>query len=272
MPKKEATRKGWIIAGIRAREKKVLEKEYEMYSHNRMLDELYEKVYFHEIDGRDKVAQRLQLPLVTFVALAGVIGQMLQNAQRNDSSANAVWFWVLLGLAVLTLVGAGIYFVLAVVGKTYSYLPDSEEWRKHHKECIYLYEDYNNADVLVTAAIKKNVTETYVKCATANGAINAKKAAYVFQILRLLIATAIFTFMAFSFFIFGKLDKNLVRSTQKVEVINPVVVKEDTMTNQKPPPPPPPPPTRQVREDRGTPLANNTTQPTQPQPPSQKGK
>lgn len=243
-----------------------------MLPHNRVLDDLYEKIYFHEIDGRDKVAQRLQLPLVTFLALAGFIGHMLQNVQRTNEAGAGLWFWSFLLIAVLGLTSAAIYFVKSVIGKTYSYLPDPEEWSKHHKQCVALYIDYSNADALVAAAVKKNIIAIYIKCGTKNGAINAEKASYVFIILRCLVATALFTFAAFGFFYFGKLDKNLTRSIQKIEISSPVIFREDVMTNQKPPPPPPPPPAREIREDRGRPDQHKPPPPRPPSPPQRGSK
>jgi hypothetical protein len=269
MPGKEASGLGRAIAHVRKHEKRAFEREHKMLDHNRELDELYEKIYFHEIDGRDKVAQRLQLPLVTFLALAGFIGHMLQNVVRSNEVVAANWFWSLLGLAVIGLLFAAIYFVKSVIGKTYSYLPDPEDWVRHHEECVALYTDYDNADELVVAAIKKNVVATYIKCGTKNGAINAEKASYVFIILRCLVATALFTFGAYGFFFFGNLDKNLIRSIQKVEISNPVIFREDAMSSQKPPPPPPPPPTREIREDRGRP--DHPKPPQQPVRPPQRG-
>jgi hypothetical protein len=269
MPSKEVCDKGRVISRVRAHEKKAFEREHEMLDHNRILDNLYEKIYFHEIDGRDKVAQRLQLPLVTFLALAGFIGHMLQNVQRSNEEAPAIWFWSLLGLAVTGLTVAAFYFVRSVIGKTYSYLPDPDEWSKHHKECVELYNDYSNADALAIAAIQKNIVATYIKCGTKNGAINAEKASYVFIILRSLVGTALFTFAAYGVFFFGKLDKNLTHLVQKIEISNPVIFREDSMTNQKPPPPPPPPPTREIREDRGRPVPPKPPQ--QPARPPQRG-
>lgn len=254
MPSKKFCDKGSILSRIRAREELVFAKHHEMLDRHRVLDELFEKIHFHEIDGRDKVNQRLQLPLVTFLALAGFIGQMLQNVQRSYDGVIATWFWLFLGLASFGLLIATYFFIRSLVGQTYSYLPYPEDWYKHQKDCIELYKDYDNADALVAAAIKKNVVDTYIKCGTKNGALNAEKASYVFWILRTLIITALFTFAAFAVFYFGKLDKNLNHQVHKVEISTPVIFKGDAMTTQKPPPPPPPaPPTREIREDRAKP-------------------
>jgi|GEM_PF-6686107 len=119
MPSQETKGRGSAIARVRSREKRAFEREHKMLDHHRDLDDLYEKIYFHEIDRRDKVAQRLQLPLVTFLALAGFIGHMLQNVVRSNVDAEAYCFWALLCTAVLGLLVAAGYFVKSVVGETY---------------------------------------------------------------------------------------------------------------------------------------------------------
>jgi hypothetical protein len=255
------TRKGLAVARIRANTMKRFDFEHSMRPADRHLDELFEKIYHHEIDGRDKVAQRLQLPLVAFLAISGFVGTLLQSVQRTDYSNSAIAFWISLTLAIAALVGASGYFVVSLIGKKYSYLQSPADWHTHHLECLKLYSGYEFEEKLVGAALKKNLIATYVKCATANGDINARKSYYVFMLLRCLVAGAIFTVVAFGIFFFAKLDRNISRA-QRVEITAPIIIKGEIMTNQKPPAAPPPPPSREIREDRPTP-----TTPKQPQPP-----
>jgi hypothetical protein len=255
-----STKKGQAVARIRANAIKSFGLEHSMRPADRHLDEVFEKIYYHEIDGRDKVAQRLQLPLVAFLAISGFIGTMLQSVQRSDDSGSAIAFWIFLALALAALVGASGYFVASLIGKKYSYLQSPADWNSHHLECLKLYRGYDCEEELVKAALKKNLIATYIKCATANGDINARKSYYVFMLLRCLVAGAILTVAAFGVFFFAKLDKNTSR-TQRVEITGPIIVKEEKMTNQKPPAAPPAPPIREIREDRPTPVTPKPPQP-----------
>lgn len=250
---RESGSKSLIIGRIRERQSVLFERQHELRTQDRCLDLLYEKIYFHEIDGRDKFAQRLQLPLVAFLAISGFAGTMLQNVQRADASTSAFVFWVLLGFAVSALTGAMWFFIAALTGQKYHYLPVPQEWKNHQTACAALYQDYDDAEKLVGAALQKNLIETYASCGTVNGAINEKKASYIFRLLRCLVFAALFAISAFGIFFIAKLDKNLVKPTHRVEIANPLLLKELPMTTQKPPPPPAPPPARQIKEDKPSP-------------------
>lgn len=246
---------GEIIDRIRARQRSIFAKSQNMQGYHRQLDTLFEKIYFHEIDGRDKVLQRLQVPLVATIALAGLIGTMLQNLDGNATS----WFFFLFNfficIAISSLAVAGFFFVKASIGRTYSYLPVPESWLDYQRNCEDLYSDFQERDELVEAAVAKSLITTYVQCATKNGTVNAEKASYIFRILRFLIVAALSTFIAYAAFFFGRLDKNFVKAHQKVEIINPIQIERYPMATPKIPPPPPPPPAREIREDRPLPTS-----------------
>lgn len=244
---------GKVIERVRKRQDSVFAKTQNMQGYHRQLDVLFEKVYFHEIDGRDKVLQRLQMPLVASIALAGLIGTMLQNVTSGNTSWFVLIFYVLISIAICFLIAVGYFFVKASIGKTYSYLPVPKSWLEYQKECEELYADFDKRDELVASAVEKSLNATYIQCATKNGTINAEKASYIFRILRCLISSTIFTFLAYSLFFLCALDKNVVRGTQRIEIINSIHIKGEHMSTQHIPPPPPPPPAREIREDRPTP-------------------
>ena len=43
------------------------------------LYQLYEKLYFHELETRDKITGRLQVPLAIFISIISLAGYMLKN-------------------------------------------------------------------------------------------------------------------------------------------------------------------------------------------------
>ena len=97
-----------VIARVRARDEQLFLRSNQMRNSDRRLDGVFERLYFHEIDGRDKVLQRLQLPLVAFLALVGLLGHIAQTAQRSNLGAG-LWMWLSFSVAALCLAGAFIF-------------------------------------------------------------------------------------------------------------------------------------------------------------------
>lgn len=161
------------------------------------------------------------------------------------------------------LLGAASFFVMSVTGRFYHYLPLPNDWSNHKSKCIDLYKGYENSERLVSAALTKHLSGVYESCGSINGEINARKASYVFSLVRCLVVAAISTVIAFGIFFISRLDKNLVRVVQRIEIINPLNAGSTLMSLQKPPPPPSPPPVREIKEDRPT--------PSRPQVPSKPG-
>lgn len=258
MVKRRVVEPGALIAQVQNRADELFSREHQMRETDRQMDGVFERLYFHEIDGREKVVQRLQLPLVTFIALFGMLGHIIQNAQRTIIG-NAGWLWLLVALAAAFLLVAAVFFIISVIGHTYSFIPVPREWQDYRDQCQRLYEGEVDSDRLVAAAVTKGLVARYAECATINGHINEKKSFYVFMILRFLVAAAVFAVAAYAVFFFAELGST---STYKVEIVNPLTPRGTEMTSHKPPPPPPPPPSRQVRDDRRPPT------PPQPRPTS----
>lgn len=246
---KKGYERGRPLVRLRAREQaweaeiKAQEKQ-ECY-----FDVLNEKLYFHEIERRDKLGERLQIPLAMFVAIAGFVGQMLQNIERGQRSTWAVIFWgtmIVASIAFFT----GLFYLLRILkGHIYSYLPTAPHWDAYRSQCESLYKEYKHASELVTGALQHALNKSYVDCWTRNAAINDQKSFSMQRLNEALGVAALAAFAAYFFFYFGELEKGLKNIDQRVQIVNPVTINGDIVTTQKPPPPPPPPPARQVRED-----------------------
>ena len=117
------------------------------------------------------------------------------------------------------------FFIFSVIGHTYSFLPVPGEWQKYRERCVELYKDEKDADKLIDAAIQKGLVNRFAECATENGHINAKKAYFIFMILRLLVAGAFFAMIAYAVYFVEGLSSKAV---YQVEIVNPVTLKGTT--------------------------------------------
>jgi hypothetical protein len=58
------------------------------------LFQLYEKLYFHELDRREKLSARLNMPLAVLVAITDFLSYMLQNRQEHLTGWFDLAFWI----------------------------------------------------------------------------------------------------------------------------------------------------------------------------------
>jgi len=87
------------------------------------LFQLYEKLYFHEIDAREKLNARLQTPLTLIVSLCGALAFLVQNYAHQSTSVLAVLFIVFASAAAVTLATAMYFFMKSWIGTEYFFLP-----------------------------------------------------------------------------------------------------------------------------------------------------
>ncbi|MBF0163336.1 MAG: hypothetical protein HQM01_02330 [Magnetococcales bacterium] len=100
---------------------------------NKEIFQLYEKMYFHEIDAREKINSRLQLPLALIISLIGVLGLFIHNFHHHQFSTLEIAFWILFSVSIFALGIAINYFRKAWINNVYSMIPllrNSEEYRQ----------------------------------------------------------------------------------------------------------------------------------------------
>src|SRR5579859_6366836 len=131
------------------------------------LKQLYEKLYFQEIDARDKVQGRLQLSLTLLLALGGAVAFLMQNfdyqAGHWTALRGAFVFFVCAG--AVTLVVATVFFVKAFWNNTYYFLPDSAQTAGYKRVLDETYAQYEDRVRLVSDALDDYVFGYYVKYA-----------------------------------------------------------------------------------------------------------
>lgn len=217
--------------------------------------QLYEKLYFHEIDSREKLNSRLQTPLTLIVSFVGVLAFFLQNYGHQGFSFAAILFSFLLILSAISLTLATTFFVKSWYNNTYSFLPSAQDTENYRQSLIKLYESYKNCSQLASDYFSDYLMKNYICCSAANTECNDRRSIYLHKTNGALVVTAAIAFLAFLAFFFGHLDKANIKKTTEISVVNPVTLIGGTMStpqkNSPPemaPPPPAPPPPRQIRE------------------------
>ena len=157
------------------------------------LRQFYEKLYFQEVESREKIHARLQLPLTLILAIIGAIAFLLQNFdyQAGRWTALRVVFLFLLTCGSFTLILAMKWFV----------------------------------DALVAHAMDKYLTDYYIEYAAFNTRVNDRRSAFIHRCTGAIIASAVLFIASFLAFYFGDLDKSRIKSATEVFLTKPVEVR-----------------------------------------------
>lgn len=132
------------------------------------LFDLYEKLYFHEIEVREKLGGRLQTPMAIIVSLIGVLTYLLQNFDKDHTGTATATFLFLFALSSATFVTAVYFFVRSWYGNTYAFLPSAEATEEYRQLLQKTYEQYKDGDSLAETYLNDYLCTKYIACATQN--------------------------------------------------------------------------------------------------------
>ncbi|MDQ1921663.1 hypothetical protein [Massilia pseudoviolaceinigra] len=218
--------------------------------HRQARFDFYERLYFHEMEAREQMTSRLQIPLALLVSTIGMLGFMAQNLDREIESLWSSGFQASFLISALLLFVSGAYCKKSAWGHEYAVIPAATTWDNYHTQCITLYscQPRRQRESLICEALHKAIREKYAECAATNSFINETRSFGYHMTIKYFIFSAISGFFAFTCYFLGELDKgNHTKPTEIVIVSHPL---KGTAVTRPPPPPPPPPPTRYVRDDR----------------------
>lgn len=215
------------------------------------ISNFYEKLYFHEIDAREKLYSRVSIPLAVLISIVGGMGFMIQNLQRDQTGIAASFFYCCFGVALVFAALSAYYLKSAASGNKYQFLAPARDWEGYQADCEKKYAEFDDKDQLIDGAVRGAIVAEYIRCGSINALVNDSRSKCLFLTIKFLIFSAVFVLLAFLVFFFGGLDKAISPKPLKVQVIQPIGMKGIGMAADKPvPPPPPPPPAREVREDK----------------------
>jgi len=191
------------------------------------LCELYEKLYFHEIDVREHLSARLQLPLALIVSMIGALAYMLRNFDKDAAHNFPAYLFIFLLIASTEfLIVSVIYFVRSCYGHTYEFLPCAEESDKYRKQLLETYKDWENGEDLSITYLKDYICNYFIKCSTVNTRCNDKRSLYLHKTNKHLIISVAFAGMSFLAFHFADLDKEQKNKFVQVKIMHPVEIKD----------------------------------------------
>jgi Na+-transporting methylmalonyl-CoA/oxaloacetate decarboxylase gamma subunit len=195
-------------------------KDYLMQDDKR--NELYEKLYFHEIDARDKVVSRLQIPLALLFSVLSIFAVLMKGVSSAGYEQWHFIFYVPFALSVLLFVASSVYFVGAFYDHEYSFMPPAKEMEDYRNVLITHYEPYEGAKEYVTQAFSDFIYGHFNRCSTANTVVNDLRSRRIHMCNRFLLFTAIPLLLSFLVFNFSGMANENASKLHKVELSSPV--------------------------------------------------
>lgn len=157
--------------------------------------QLYEKLYFRELDRIEKVSARLGLPFAVLLSAVALLSFLLNSLDRSNDGIWLNLFWILFFLSSLFLVIGAFFFRMAWFGHTDKYLPTAIEIENYYLELQTTYQDEPKKDQLVEKYFKDFLFDYYAQFASENAVSNDTRS---YNIYRTIVALTISIFLGFS--------------------------------------------------------------------------
>jgi hypothetical protein len=192
--------------------------------------EYYEKLYFQELDSRNKIENRLRLPFTIFAIVFAMVGFLFNEALVVKNVTLSGFFWLFYISSTIALILSIFFFVKAWYGYTYLLMPEASIQEGYYSEILESYRtDYPKmAESWASEAFQEYLLATYSKYASHNTQNNDKKSDNLHKsITSLLISFTLASVSYLPYYNAITLDK-------------PHAQKENIMSDKPAPPPPPP--------------------------------
>lgn len=164
------------------------------------LERLYEKLYFHEVDTREYLSNRAQIPLLVLLALASAYSLIFKSL-FSYSQFPCIWlFYAYIFVCVFSLVlltTAAVYWSKALSGSEYHCLPKASETFHYRNSCIVYYEKECSEVTVeerlsyVDDAMKAYLIDSMVSCSSHNTEINDRRSKKLYSCNRFLLWSAL---------------------------------------------------------------------------------
>lgn len=175
----------------------------------------YEKLYFQELDRREKLSARLNVPLAILVAVIGFLSFMLNGASVTISGWHSLLFWVLFLFACCATVVGAWFFKDSWFGHTDLLLPTAKETEIYREVLFSHYKDYDEKEKLVEDSLKQYLYNCYKQFSSDNTVMNDRRSYKLYCATNAITVAVFFAFSAFVPYFFVKQEglKNVNQTT-----------------------------------------------------------
>lgn len=185
-------------------------------------NELYEKLYFHEVDARDKVVSRLQIPLALLFSVLSIFAVLMKGVSFAGYEHWHLVFYVPFSLSAFLFVVSVVYFVGAFYNHEYSFMPPADEMEEYRNVLISHYETYEGAKEYVVQAFSDFIYGHFNRCSTENTVVNDLRSRRIHMCNRFFLFTSIPLLLSFLVFNFSDMANENKSKPHKIELSSPI--------------------------------------------------
>lgn len=202
--------------------------------------ELYEKLYFHEVEAREKISARLQIPLAIILSFVSVYAIFIKGISFSLITGWHYLFFFVTCISIFLFVVNCMYFIKAFYGHAYEFLPSAKDTEEYRQKLIETYKEYDDCDSLVSKYFSEYLFRYYNECSSINTKANDKRSDAIHKSNTFSILNVIPLVLAFIMFACSGIDNNSRDREYKVNIVNPLKFEEE-------------------KHDQSTEAANSTT-------------
>ena len=183
---------------------------------------LYEKLYFHEVDAREKISGLLQIHLAILLSITSVLAYIVKGNSLESISQWPFYFMAILSVSVGLYVTSFFYFIRGFYGHSYEFIPAASVTEEYRNKLIDTYKGYKNSDGLVNHHFQEYLYRYYNECSSINTIANDNRSEALHKCNTYFLLTAIPLTVAFLIYSITGLDKNSIDKEYKVNIVNPI--------------------------------------------------
>ncbi|MBU4316123.1 MAG: hypothetical protein KKF30_02480 [Proteobacteria bacterium] len=190
--------------------------------------EVYEKLYFHEVEAREKISSRLQIPLAILLSIISVYAHIIKGISLNNHCFWNIIFALTFISSIILFVTSMSYFIRSFYGHTYEFIPSAIETENYRQKLIETYKEYDDGESIAEQYFDEYIYKYYNECSSLNTKVNDTRSEFLHKCNTYLILSALPLVAAFLIFTLAGIDKNSVDKEYKIKITNPIEINKDT--------------------------------------------
>lgn len=145
--------------------------------------ELYKNMYYYELDMKEKINSRINIPISINTVLVGGLGYFINDVRKLPNRTWVGFYFILLSIFAISVVATTVYVFIAYYGYAYKYITPSMirefdvELKKYYDDNYeeYFKQDGISKNELVNKSFQEKLIDKYVEASEWNLNLNGRK-------------------------------------------------------------------------------------------------